>query len=116
MAGSQKLSLPAPGDLTCYMLQGPVYRGFLRVLGATEGATEAQQSATKCNRGTTRLGQATGPESKVQSPKSLDGERRKASRNRESLQVESCWLLVPSRTGQMRDEEFEVNFGGLRWT
>ena len=22
----------------------------------------------------------------------------------------------PSRTGQMRDEEFEVNFGGLRWT
>ena len=22
----------------------------------------------------------------------------------------------PSQTGQMRDEEFEVNFGGLRWT
>jgi hypothetical protein len=38
--GAQNIPPPAQGELRCYLLQGNVCRGFVHVLGATEGATE----------------------------------------------------------------------------
>jgi len=40
---------PARVDFGCYMLQGNVCRGFLRVLGDTRGATEGATRVLRCD-------------------------------------------------------------------